>query len=96
MAGKNMVKTFVTGNVERLLVKEFLMENTKRAGFGGLNIKRTPAGTEVEVLAERPGMVIGRGGKIINELQKRLDEEFDIDNPKQRLQMLRILHSTLK
>ena len=82
MAGKNMVKTFVNRNVERLLVKEFLMKNTKRAGFGGLNIKRTPAGTEVEVMAERPGMVIGRGGKIINELQKRLDEEFAIDNPK--------------
>ncbi|MCS5538046.1 MAG: 30S ribosomal protein S3, partial [Candidatus Poseidoniaceae archaeon] len=31
---------------------------------------------------ERPGMVIGRKGRIINELQRRLDDEFDIQNPR--------------
>ena len=58
------------------------MNNTKKAGFGGLDIRRTPAGTEVVVKAERPGMVIGRKGKIINDLQKQLDERFGIENPK--------------
>ncbi len=58
------------------------MDNTKKAGFGGLDIRRTPAGTEVIVKAERPGMVIGRKGKIINDLQKQLDERFSIENPK--------------
>ena len=78
MAGKqSTVRTIVNRNVERHLVKEFLMANTKRSGFGALDIRRTPQGTEVTVHAERPGMVIGRKGKIINELQKRLNEEFD-------------------
>ncbi len=58
------------------------MENTSKAGFGGLDIRRTPTGTEVTVKAERPGMVIGRKGKIINELQKRLNEEFSLENPR--------------
>ena len=31
-------------------------------------------------------MVIGRKGKIINELQKRLDEEFAIENPKLKVE----------
>ena len=58
------------------------MNNTKKAGFGGLDIRRTPQGTEVTLKAERPGMVIGRKGRIINELQRRLDDEFSIQNPR--------------
>ena len=62
------------------------MKNTKNSGFSDLVVRRTPAGTEVTVHAERPGMVIGRKGKIINELQKRLDEEFAIENPKLKVE----------
>lgn len=55
MSGKQSVlRTIVNRNVERQLVKEFLMENTKTAGFGGLTINRTPNGTSVEIRAEKP------------------------------------------
>ena len=79
---KSTLRRIIDRNVERQLVKEFLMNNTKKAGFGGLDIRRTPSGTEVTIKAERPGMVIGRKGKIINDLQKRLSEEFSIENPR--------------
>ena len=79
---KSTLRRIIDRNVERHLVKEFLMNNTKKAGFGGLEIRRTPSGTEVTISAERPGMVIGRKGKIINDLQKRLDEEFSLENPR--------------
>ena len=83
MSGKqSIVRTIVNRNVERQLVKEFLMENTKTAGFGGLTINRTPNGTSVEIRAEKPGRVIGKRGKIINELQNRLSEEFELFNPR--------------
>ena len=70
------LRKIINRNVERHLVREFLMRNTKKAGFGGLEIKRTPAGTEVTVKAERPGMVIGRKGKIINDLKEDLTTNF--------------------
>ena len=58
MSGKqSILRTIVNRNVERQLVKEFLMDNTKTAGFGGLTINRTPNGTSVEIRAERPGRV---------------------------------------
>ena len=86
MGKQSILRTIVNRNVERLLVREFLMKNTSKSGFGGLDIRRTPGGTEVTVHAERPGMVIGRKGKIINELQKRLNEEFDLENPKLKVE----------
>ena len=83
MSGKQSVlRTIVNRNVERQLVKEFLIENTKTAGFGGLTINRTPNGTSVEIRAEKPGRVIGKRGKIINDLQKRLNDEFELFNPR--------------
>lgn len=86
MANNNTIRRIINRNVERHLVREFLMNNTKRAGFGGLDIRRTPQGTEVTLSAERPGMVIGRKGKIINELQRRLDDEFAIENPRLKVE----------
>jgi len=94
MSGKqNTTRAIINRNVERLLVREFLMNNTKKAGFGGIDIRRTPAGTEVTVHAERPGMVIGRQGKIIHDLQRRLNAEFRLPNTK--LKVEEIENSTL-
>ena len=83
MAGQqSMVRKIINRNIERHLVKEYLMSETKKSGFGGLNIQRTPQGTMVTLKAERPGMVIGRRGKLINELTRQLDSRFNLENPK--------------
>ena len=71
------------------------MKNTKRSGFGGLDIKRTPNGTEVTVHAERPGLVIGRKGKIIKELESRLKSEFDLFEPQLKVEEIKPSDSTL-
>src|SRR5437867_1347406 len=55
-------KRIIVENLRRVLLKEYLMNETRRAGFGGLDIQRTPMGTRVTLLAERPGLVIGRKG----------------------------------
>ena len=96
MAGKkSTIKAIVNRNVERHLVKEFLMKNTKRSGFGGLDIKRTPNGTEVPVHAERPGLVIGRKGKIIKELEGRLKSEIELFEPQLKDDEIKSSDSTL-
>ena len=82
MSQNSTIRKFIDRNVERMLVREFLLSKTERAGFGGLHFQRTPEGTKVTLSAERVGMVIGRKGKIINELQRRLHADFNIDNPR--------------
>ena len=82
MSQNSTIRKFIDRNVERMLVREFLLSKTERAGFGGLDFQRTPEGTKVTLSAERVGMVIGRKGKIINELQRRLQDDFNIENPR--------------
>jgi small subunit ribosomal protein S3 len=78
LAGERKI---VIENIRRVLLKEHLMKKTERAGFGGLDIQRTPLGTRVTLLAERPGLVIGRRGKSIKGLTQDMITKFDFDNP---------------
>ena len=74
-------RTFIRENTNRILIKEFLIKKIEGAGFGGMNIQRTPMGTRINILVERPGMVIGKGGTKIKELTDAIKEKFKVDNP---------------
>ncbi|OGS50130.1 MAG: 30S ribosomal protein S3, partial [Euryarchaeota archaeon RBG_16_68_12] len=69
-----------------MLLKEYLMRETRRAGFGGLDIQRTPMGTRVTLIAERPGLVIGRKGGAIKALTEAVERQFSFDNPQIEVQ----------
>lgn len=79
-------KRIIVENVRRVLLKEYLMRETRRAGFGGLDIQRTPMGTRVTLLAERPGLVIGRKGGAIKGLTEAVERQFKFDNPQIEVQ----------
>ena len=74
-------RRFVAENVRRVLLKEYLMKEVSRAGFGGLDVKRTPMGTRVILTVERPGLVIGRKGQTIKNLTTAIEEQFGFENP---------------
>ena len=78
---ENNIHKMIRRNVDRQLVREYLLKETERAGYGGLTFNRTPEGTKVTLQAEQVGRVIGRIGKVIHDLQRRLHEDFDLDNP---------------
>ena len=82
MSKTNPVRNIIHRNIERQLVREFLLRETERAGFGGLEFNRTPEGTKVTLQAEQVGRVIGRRGKVIHELQRRLQEDFNLEKPR--------------
>jgi small subunit ribosomal protein S3 len=74
-------RNFIRENTNRILIKEFLIKKIEGAGFGGMNIQRTPMGTRINILVERPGMVIGKGGSKIKELTEEIKENFNVENP---------------
>ena len=81
MEEQSTIRKLIGRNVERQLVREYLLRETERAGFGGLSFNRTPEGTKVSLQAEQVGRVIGRRGKVIHELQRRLQNDFTLENP---------------
>nr|AJS13221.1 30S ribosomal protein S3P [uncultured archaeon] len=74
-------RKFVTEKIRRVLLREYMMKKVGRAGFGGLDVQRTPMGTRVTLITERPGLVIGRRGEAIKSLTKAIEEDFKFNNP---------------
>lgn len=77
----SIVKRFITESIKRTEIDEFLTKKLDRAGYGGVNLSKTPLGTHVVIYAMRPGLVIGRGGETIKELAQALEQNFKVANP---------------
>jgi small subunit ribosomal protein S3 len=75
------IKHFINENIKKAEIDEFLWKEFERAGYGGVDVTKTPLGTNVVVYAMRPGLIIGRGGETIKNLAKVLEEKFNLPNP---------------
>ncbi|MFB6241915.1 MAG: 30S ribosomal protein S3 [Candidatus Nanosalina sp.] len=74
-------KQFIQKGARKVRLDEFLEEELEGAGYSHCDIVRTPTSTKVVIYAQRPGLVIGRGGSRINELTEDMEEAFDLENP---------------
>ncbi len=81
-------KKFITEGVRNVRVEKFLTKELKRAGYGGMDITRTPLGTQVTIFAEKPGIVIGKGGKQVRQLTQDLATTYDIESPQVEVQQV--------
>ena len=79
-------RKFVTEKIRRVLLREYIMARVGRAGFGGLDVQRTPMGTRVTLITERPGLVIGRRGEAIKGLTRAIEDDFSFSNPQIEVQ----------
>jgi small subunit ribosomal protein S3 len=77
----SVVKHFISESLKKTEIDEFLRNEFERAGYGGVDVSKTPLGTHVVIYAMRPGLVIGRGGETIRELAGALEEKFQLANP---------------
>lgn len=62
-------------------INEYLRSELVRAGFAGVDIQKTPLGVRITLKTSRPGLVIGKGGKRIQEITDVLQEKFGLEMP---------------
>ncbi len=74
-------RKFVQQGLNRARMDEYFARELERAGYAGMEMNRTPMGTQITIFAEKPGMVIGKGGKVVRKLTKDMDQYYDLDNP---------------
>ena len=72
---------FIEKGLKNSQINEYLESTLQRAGYGGMEIAKTPMGTQIVLKAEKPGMVIGKSGKKIREITAALKANFDLDDP---------------
>ena len=81
-------RRFVEDGVRAARVEKYLRKELKRAGYGGTEIVRTPLGTQITIYAEKPGIVIGKGGKVVREITSNLQNDYAIESPQIEVQQV--------
>ncbi len=81
-------KKFIEDGVRQARVDNFLTKKLKRAGYGGMEIQRTPMGTQITIFAEKPGIVIGKGGKVVRQLTADLAHKYGMKSPQIEVQQV--------
>jgi small subunit ribosomal protein S3 len=77
----SVVKRIIKDSIERVKVDELLAEEYEQAGYGGVQLTKTPLGTQINLFAMRPGRVIGKRGRAIKAASTKLEEEIGLPNP---------------
>ena len=75
------VKNVIKDNYNMMLLKDYLREKIKDAGFEEVEVSKTPTGTRVVLHVTRPGIVIGRKGTGIKELTEKLEQDYGLKSP---------------
>jgi len=75
------IKQIIAESKKKVSVDEFLEQELARAGYGGVDITKTPLGTRITIYAARPEIIIGRGGENIRRLARTLESKFGLFNP---------------
>ena len=77
----SIVKRIIRDSIERAKVDELLANEYEQAGYGGIQLTKTPMGAQINLFAMRPGRVIGKRGRAIKEASERLERELGLANP---------------
>ncbi|MEM3635365.1 MAG: 30S ribosomal protein S3 [archaeon] len=74
-------KYFIKEAKKEITIREFLKKEKKEANIINVQVKRTTTGTRIIMESEKPGLLIGKGGKSLEELAKKLEEAGGVKNP---------------
>src|SRR6476469_7617295 len=77
----NAIKNVVNNNYRNMELDEFLKEELKDAGYGGVDIQKSPLGTKITLYVTRPELGIGRKGSGIKDLTSKLEIKYGLVNP---------------
>ena len=75
------VKNVIKNNFRNMELNEFFAAALKDAGYGGIEVQKTPVGARITVYVTRPGLAIGRKGVGIKDLMTKIEQKFDLQNP---------------
>lgn len=74
-------KQFIERGIRKFRLEEFFENEFERAGYSHCEIRRTPMGVKIVIHADKPGLIIGRGGRRINEITDKLEDKFGFEDP---------------
>jgi len=72
---------FVKQGIKEVEIEEFIRKQFPLGDYSKTELQRTPLGIKIVIYTNKPGRIIGRGGKNINDMTEALKARFNLENP---------------
>lgn len=74
-------RRFIESKVKEFTVKNYLKSTLQKSGYSHVNLITTPLGMKITIHSSKPGLIVGRRGANIKEIQRVLKDKFKLNNP---------------
>ncbi len=72
---------FVKQAIREVELEKFITSSFPEGDYSKIILQRTPLGLKVVIYTNRPGRIIGKGGRNIDLINRTLREKFGLENP---------------
>ena len=72
---------FIDYAIRKTKIEEFIRGHFPDESYSNIELERTPLGVKIVIHTDRPGRIIGSGGRKINEMTDLLKDKFKLENP---------------
>lgn len=72
---------FIKQGIKDVEIEKFIRTQFPYGDYSKTELQRTPLGIKIIIYTNKPGRIIGRGGKNINEITEMVKEKFGFENP---------------
>ncbi len=72
---------FVKQGIKEVEIEKFIRTQFPYGDYSKAELQRTPLGIKIIIYTNKPGRIIGRGGKNINEITEMIKKNFGLENP---------------
>ncbi len=73
-------KEFIKSSIKTQKAKNLLKKELSRAGIVNIDIEPTTLGHRIRIVAEKPGLVIGKKGKTVKRLKNKLEKDLGLED----------------
>jgi small subunit ribosomal protein S3 len=80
---------FIKQAIKEMEVEKFIRENFPMGDYSKIEIQRTPLGIKILIHTNKPGRIIGRSGRNINEMTDAIKQRFGLENPQLDVKAIR-------
>jgi small subunit ribosomal protein S3 len=84
-----MLKTyFVNQSIKEVEMQSFIKSQFPQGDYSDIILQRTPLGLKIVIYTNKPGKIIGRGGRNIDMINDALKAKFNLENPQPEIKLI--------
>ncbi|MCX6814068.1 MAG: 30S ribosomal protein S3 [Candidatus Aenigmarchaeota archaeon] len=80
---------FIKQAIKELEIDKFIRDNFPMGDYSKIEMQRTPLGIKILIHTNKPGRIIGRSGRNINEMTDAIRQKFGLENPQLDVKIIR-------